>query len=372
MIYFDNAATMPMNAKALDDLYSKSKSFFGNPSTSYSIGVKAKRIVNESRNKIASLLNCKATDLFFTSGGTEANNIIIQSIIRNSGYNAHIICSSIEHESILNVLNHFKSDKIEITYIKPNRDGIISPKDIEKNIKENTKLICVQYINNELGTIQPIPEIGKVARKNKIHFHVDAVQAIGHIKIDIEKLNADSISASAHKFGGPKGIGFLYTNNHSVGLCYGGGQEKGVKSGTENVPSISAMSIALEDALINIEDKKNKISNMVNLLKEELSKNERITLNVNNTNYSSIISLRIKGVSNEAMINYLDINDICVSTGSACSGNSFERSHVLKSIELTDDEIDTTLRISLSINNTSEECQEFIKKLLEGIEILAK
>lgn len=372
MIYFDNAATTNMNQEALNDLFEKSKVCFGNPSTSYSIGVKAKKIITEARQKIASLINCSTDDLFFTSGGTEGNNIIIQSFLRNSNEKTHIICSAIEHESILDVLRHFVSNNIEITFIKPEKNGTISPLKIEESIKESTKLICVQLINNEIGTIQPIEEIAKIAHKFQIKLHVDAVQAVGHIVVDVNKLGVGSLCASAHKFGGPKGIGFLFSSDHNIGLCFGGGQEKNVKSGTENVPSISSMSVALEQSLTNIRNKQQHITEMIEYLKRSFKENPLIVLNTYNDDYSAILSFRVTGVSNEALVNYFDMNGICVSTGSACSGNSFERSHVLKSLGLSDEEIDSTIRVSLSFENTIEECKIFIDLLNKGIALLKR
>lgn len=235
MIYLDNAATTKINEMALKDLIEKSKFCFGNPSTSYSIGVQAKKIINEARNKISSLLHCDSKDLFFTSGGTEANNIIIQSFLRNAKSKSHIICSSIEHESILNVVKNVKNNNVKVTFVNPDKNGIILPESIEKYIDETNTLVCVQLINNEVGSLQPIKEIAKIVHKHNAHIHVDAVQAIGHIAVDIKELDVDSLSASAHKFAGPKGVGFLYTKQHEVGLCFGGGQEKNVKIGRAHV-----------------------------------------------------------------------------------------------------------------------------------------
>lgn len=371
MIYFDNAATTRINKKALQELMLRSKDFFGNASTHYSIGVASKKLLNQSRNRIANLLNCSADDLFFTSGGTESNNIIIQSIIRRYCHEKiHIICSSIEHESVLNIFNNVERDNFYVSYVHPNSNGYISPDQIEDLITPDTKLICVQMINNELGTIQPVKEIAAIAKKHNVLFHVDAVQAVGHIAVNISELGIDSLSASAHKFGGPKGIGFLFSRSHDIGLNFGGGQEHNVKSGTENIPSICSMAVALEESLNDLDKKQQHIMKMVNLLKRKLSLNKRITLNNSIFGYSSIISFRISGVSNEALVNYLDLKGVCVSTGSACGGNSMERSHVLKEIGLDESQIDSTIRVSLSDSNTLTECRTFIILLDDAIRLL--
>lgn len=363
---------MPMLDSSIEELLKKSKDTFGNPSTKYSIGVKAKKSINESRKKIASLLGCDFSNIFFTSGGTEANNILIQSIIRNNPKPVHIVVSAIEHDSVLRIFDNFKEDELIVTMVYPNRNGVIQPNDVEAALSNNTKLIVVQYINNELGTLQPIEEIARIAKEHNVLFHIDAVQAVGHINIDLNHLGNCSLSASAHKFGGPKGVGFLYTTNHSVSLCYGGGQEKGVKSGTENVPSICAMAVALETSCSNLSEKQKHISELVNYLISELQKIKGVKQNVIIDGFHSIISFRIEDVSNEAAINFLDANDIYVSSGSACNGNGFDRSHVLKAIGLNEKEMDETLRISLSFNNTIDECKTFINVLKLAIEKLRR
>ena len=368
MIYFDNAATTPICDTALKTLLEKSALVFGNPSARYGLGFQAKQAINQARKEIASYLNCGAEDLFFTSGGTESNNIIIRSLIEQQNEPMHIICSSIEHESVLNALKAVSKEGISITYIHPDTAGIIQPETIEKAFRPNTKLVLVQLINNELGTIQPIKEISELCHIHQAHFHTDAVQAVGHIAIDIKALGIDSLSASGHKFSAPKGIGFLFSRKHNIGLCYGGGQEKGVKSGTENVPPICAMSAALADSLQDLDSKKKHISEMIAFLTASLAKNKSIGFNVPVQGYRSIISFRINGISNEAIINYLDLKGICVSSGSACSGNSFERSHVLKSLGLESEVIDSTIRVSLSPTNTLEECRTFVAVLEEAIQ----
>lgn len=370
MIYFDNAATTRINSIALEDLVSKSTMFFGNASTHYSVGREAKKIIEGARKNIASLLSASPQDVFFTSGGTEANNIILQSIFEQNNCSMHVIATEIEHESILNVLKHFQEKGITFTLLKPNKEGVISAEDVSKAIRPETKLITCQYVNNEVGSVQPISEISKIAASNGIHFHVDAVQAVGHLPINFEELGVTSLAASAHKFGGPKGIGFLISKKHDVGLCYGGGQEKAVKSGTENVPSISSMSVALTEACAHMDENWSKIYPMMRWLLFNIYAIDETEPNVIPSRLSSIFNFYVHGVSNEALVNYLDLKSVCVSTGSACSGATFERSHVLKSLGFSDERIDSSIRISLSPENTMEECEKFIKLLKTAIEKL--
>ena len=368
MIYFDNAATTPMTDNVLDILIKCSKEFFGNPSTHYSVGIKAKRLMEQSRKDIAKCINCDAESIVFTSGGTESNNIVLQGLLNCAPKNAEIIVSDLEHSSVLNVVNSYSN--LKIIHLKPSKNGTINVDSLKRILNENTYLIAIQFVNNELGTIQPIKEISEAISGKNIYFHVDAVQAIGHIKIDLANLNITSLSASAHKFNGPKGIGFLYSKLKDVKLCFGGEQECGIRPGTENVPSIIAMSEALKESLCSIEEKQNHITEMVNFLENELSKIDRVHLNTSNKSFHSIISLRIDDISNEALINLLDLKGICGSAGSACDGKNFQKSHVLKAIELSDKEINETLRLSLSYLNTIDECHVFIKELKKCLELL--
>ena len=366
MIYFDNAATTRINDKSLEALNRCSKEFFGNPSTHYSAGVKAKRIMERSRLEIAEAICSQPKEIIFTSGGTESNNIALQSILNKAKKESEIIVSSIEHSSILNVLK--KYNHLKIHYIKPDNNGIINSDAISEKINNNTYLIIVQMINNELGTIQPIERISNIIKDKSIFFHVDAVQAVGHIKIDVKGLRITTLSASAHKFNGPKGIGLLYTVLEDIQITYGGSQERGIRPGTENVPAIVSMAIALKESLNDLNKKQKHILEMTNYLETHLINNPRITLNVKNRLYHSIINFRVDGVSNEPLINLLDLKGICVSAGSACDGKNFEKSHVLTSLGLTEKQINESIRISLSFENTLEECEQFIECLNECIE----
>ena len=369
MIYFDNAATTRINEKALKALSECSKDFFGNPSTHYTIGVKTKRLMEESRLKIANAIGASPENIVFTSGGTESNNIVLQSLIGKANSESEIIVSEIEHSSILNVVKKYKN--LKIRYIKPNKNGVIKANEVLDAVNENTYLIVVQMINNELGTIQPIEEISNGINGKGIFFHVDAVQAIGHVEINVKGLGMTTLSASAHKFNGPKGIGFLYSTIKDIRLSYGGAQERGIRPGTENVPAIAAMAIALEESLKDLKNKQAHIMNMVSFLNSRLLSNPLIRLNVENKGYHSIINFRVKNVSNEALINLLDLKGVCVSAGSACDGKNFEKSHVLSAIGLNDKLINESVRLSLSYENTIEECEFFINTLMDCINKLA-
>ena len=368
MIYFDNAATTPMTNKVIDVLSKCSRDFFGNPSTHYSIGVKAKRLLEQSRKDIANCINCESENIIFTAGGTESNNIALQGLLNSAPKDAEIIVNDMEHSSVLNVVNSYSN--LKIIHLKPSKHGVIDVNSFKKLLNKNTYLVAVQFINNELGTIQPIEEISEAIKDRNIYFHVDAVQALGHIQIDVKKLNITSLSASAHKFNGPKGIGFLYSKSKNVKLCFGGEQENGIRPGTENVPSIVAMSEALKESLCSIKEKQRHITEMITYLETQLLMIEKVHLNIELPTFHSIISFRIENISNESLINLLDLKGICISAGSACDGKNFQKSHVLKAIELPDKQINETLRLSLSYLNTIDECRIFIEELKQCIKLL--
>ena len=370
MIYFDNAATTKINNKALNVLNNALLNDYGNPSTHYSIGVKAHKLLEYSRNTISGFLKCQPENIVFTSGGTESNNIAIQSYLRTLNASDEVICSSIEHSSILNIFSKYKFS-CKIIYINPNSEGIIDPKTIISKITSDTKLIILQFINNELGTIQPIQEICNYIKNKKINFHVDAVQAVGHIDINLFNTPITSLSASAHKFNGPKGIGFLYKKNVDLSLIYGGEQERGIRPGTENVPSILAMATALEENCKKLSSSQKAINEMINFLEKELSLIPQIKFNAIHEGYHSILNFQVIGISNEALINYMDLHGICISAGSACDGKNMSKSHVLKAIGLNDNEINYSIRISLSSENTLDECKIFLNNLKTAIEKLS-
>lgn len=370
MIYFDNAATTkPIKIKQFDSFVSI---FFGNPSSRHKLGKASKEIIDESRAFIANSLNCKINDIYFTSGGTQANNIVFNTaynIFLETGKN-EIITTKIEHESILNTLKFYEKKGIKVIYLNSDKNGKININDLKNAINDKTLLISIQYINNEIGTIQDIENIGKLAKQKKILFHTDAVQAIGHIKIDLNELNIDFLSSSGHKFNSIKGIGFLYSKIKPTTFIYGGGQEQNIISGTENLVGIYYLHKALKFNLDNLEKNQSKIKRMVAYIEKQLAKNKNIKLNIQLSDYHSIINFTIKGIKNESIISLLSEKEIYCSSASACLGNSTNFSYVLKAIGKTKNEIESSIRVSLSWQNTFKECRIFITELNKIIDKL--
>jgi cysteine desulfurase len=368
MIYFDNAATAPVNQKVMSFLLTNA-AMYGNPSSSYSIGRESKLAISKARDSIALSLNCDASKIFFTSGGTEGNNIIIDSLCKsNKGKKKRIITSAIEHDSVLHTLEMKKREGFDVVILPVDKNGRVAAGDLEAAVNPDTFLVSIQLVNNEVGTIQDVATLCKVAHKCGAYFHTDAVQAVGHIAIDLQKLGVDGLTSSAHKFGGLKGTGFLYSALPLEPVLGGGGQERSIKPGTENVLGILSMQLALEDSLVGLDGKRKKVNSLrlglARMLKEKIPAfHSNVDLNFD----SSVGSFRFDGVSNEALINYLDIHGVCVSAGSACLGNSIEKSHVLRAIGLSDAEIDSTIRVSLSDKNTFDECAMFTDLVAQGI-----
>lgn len=365
MIYFDNASTTKICDDAKNELLNLIDCY-GNPSSAYKLGRLSKKILNDSKKNIAKIMNCDPACIFFTSGGSESNSWAITNFV-NIAKKKTIITSEFEHSSVLNSVKQLEKNGYNVIYIKPNADGIITPESLELLIDNDVALVSIMLINNELGTIQPIKQLAEVSHKYGAIFHTDAVQAVGHIKIDITDLNVDLLSASAHKFYGPKGVGFLYKSNkvNINNLIFGGHQQLGFRPGTENVYGIGAMSKALAYSNSIIE----KFQYNSLLLKKELINllNEyKIDYLINGIqNYDGIISITIKGIDNEALVNYLDLNDICISYGSACNTGDLTPSHVLKSIGLSDEYANSTIRLSLSYENNVDEIKLFVYYLNE-------
>lgn len=363
MIYFDHAATTYIDKEALDAYNDICLNNFGNPSGNYSIGFNAKAALDEARATVGRILNCDAEDVVFTSGGTESNNIMIQGYSKlNKGL--HIIASAIEHKSVLKLLRFFK---MNVTWVHPDKNGHINPKDVEDAITPETKLITCQLMNNEIGTLQNIKEISRIAKEHDIFMHTDAVQVVGHYPIDIKDLGVDALSASGHKFGAPKGTGILFTKHKKIGLIFGGSQEHKQRAGTENVAGAVALAKALENCDKHMKENMAKITETVNYLENELTKIPGVYLNVDNKDYHSIINFRIRGVENFKLVPYLDEHGICVSLGAACNSKTSKRSFVLKEIGMCDEDIDNSLRISLSQSNTKQECDEFVKVIKQAM-----
>ena len=367
MLYFDNSATTKTDNRVVDTMMPYITNNFGNASSIYSIGRQSRSAIENARTQVSKALNCSASEIYFTSGGTESDNLAIIGIATAYKKNGnHIITSTIEHPAVLNTLERLKKQGFDITYIDVDKNGIIDVDKLENAITDKTILITIMFANNEIGTIQPIEKIGKIAKAHKIVFHTDAVQAIGHIDIDVNKLNIDSLSLSGHKIYGPKGIGALYIRKgvKCDPLILGGHQERDHRAGTENVAGIVGLGKAIE--LLNGLDNElisqlrdhtlYRITNEISGVTVNGSMEHRLPNNIN---------ISIDGISGEALLFNLDLKGICASSGSACSSGSLEPSHVLTAIGVPEKLAKSSLRITLGKYNTLEECDFLVDVLKE-------
>ncbi|MDO4381582.1 MAG: cysteine desulfurase NifS [Clostridia bacterium] len=368
--YFDNAATTQVNQDVIKEMLPYFSIEYGNPSSLYSIGRRAKRALEEARRKIANIINCKPNEIYFTSCGTESDNLAIKGIAyANKEKGKHIITSKIEHPAVLNTCKELEEQGYKVTYLDVDQNGIVNVEQLKASIKTDTILITIMFANNEIGTIQPIEEIGKIAKENNIIFHTDAVQAMGNLKIDVKKLNINALSMSAHKFYAPKGIGALYVGEdvNFKQIQNGGHQEKNKRAGTENLAEIVGMSKALELIYKNFENHNNKIKELRDYYIEKIQSNivdsklngDRINRLPGNANMS------FKNINAEELLFELDDKGICASAGSACSSGSTSPSHVLTAIGLPPEWANGTLRVTIGMNNTKEEVDYLINALVE-------
>ena len=368
--YFDNAATTQVNQDVIKEMLPYFSIEYGNPSSLYSIGRRAKRALEEARRKIANIINCKPNEIYFTSCGTESDNLAIKGIAyANKEKGKHIITSKIEHPAVLNTCKELEEQGYKVTYLDVGQNGIVNVEQLKASIKTDTILITIMFANNEIGTIQPIEEIGKIAKENNIIFHTDAVQAMGNLKIDVKKLNINALSMSAHKFYAPKGIGALYVGEdvNFKQIQNGGHQEKNKRAGTENLAEIVGMSKALELIYKDFENHNNKIKELRDYYIEKIQSNivdsklngDRINRLPGNANMS------FKNINAEELLFELDDKGICASAGSACSSGSTSPSHVLTAIGLPPEWANGTLRVTIGMNNTKEEVDYLINALVE-------
>ena len=337
-VYFDNAATTKLDERVLEEMMPYLKNEYGNASSIYKLGRNAKKAVEDSRDKIAKVINAKPEEIYFTAGGSESDNTIIRGIAyeyKNKGN--HIITSKIEHPAVLETCKQLEKEGFEVTYLDVDENGIVKLEELKNSIRKDTILITIMFANNEIGTIQPIKEIGKIAKENNIYFHTDAVQAVGIEKIDVVEMNIDALSMSGHKFYAPKGIGALYVRKgiKFQKLINGGHQEKNKRAGTENVPAIVGMGKAIEMAYENIEEHRKKIKDLRDYYISEVERRipyikingdleKRLPGNAN-------ISFRF--IEGEGMLLNLDLKGICASSGSACTSGSLDPSHVLLALD---------------------------------------
>lgn len=364
-IYADNAATTRMSQTAKAELIKQINNNFGNPSSLHSIGQEAAEILSDSRKIVAEYLGCSEKSVYFTSGGSESDNMAILSAIqrgRKNGKN-HIITTKFEHHAVLHTVQKLEKEGYDVTYLNVYENGIVKPDDVANAIRPETAIVSVMYANNEIGTIQPIAEIGKICEEKKVLFHTDAVQAVGHVKIDVNDLKVDYLSLSAHKFGGPKGVGVLYARNRSLvcSLIEGGSQEFGKRAGTENVPAIASMAAALEEAYKNLDNNVKSVLEMRERLINGLLAIPHTVLN--GDRYSRLpgnVSVCFEGIEGESLLLMLDCKGIAASSGSACTSGSLEPSHVLLSIGRPHEIAHGSLRLSINHDNTMEEIEQII------------
>ena len=374
-VYADNAATTRMSRNAIDTMVKYMEETYGNPSSLYTIGQKAREALEEAREEVAKVINASPREITFTSGGSEADN---QAIISAAALGAakgkkHIISTAFEHHAVLHTLAKLEKEGFEVTLLDVHEDGIVRPEELEEAIREDTCLITIMYANNEIGTIQPVKEIGRIARAHGIIFHTDAVQAIGHIPIDVEESNIDMLSASAHKFHGPKGVGFLYARKgiRLQNIIEGGAQERGKRAGTENVPGIMAMAVALRDAAESMSEtspgmrarRDRLIKGLREIPHSALNGHEELRLPSN-------VNFCFEGIEGESLLLLLDQKGISASSGSACTSGSLDPSHVLLAIGRVHDVAHGSLRLSIGEDTTDDEVDYIIESVKEVVAYL--
>ena len=375
MIYADNAATTKMSKTAIKAMLPYMDSIYGNPSSLHSMGQKANEALFNARELIAKLLGCEAREITFTSGGSEADNQAIVSAARigeKSG-KKHIISTAFEHHAVLHTLNRLENEGFDVTLLDVHENGLVSAEQVREAIREDTCLVTIMYANNEIGTVQPIKEIGAVCCEKGVIFHTDAVQAAGHLHIDVKEQNIDMLSLSAHKFHGPKGIGILYARKgiRLTNLIEGGAQERGKRAGTENLPAIVGMAAALEESCSRTDENAKKLTALRDKLIAGLSEIPHSILNGDaKKRLPGNVNFCFEGIEGESLLLLLDDKGICASSGSACTSGSLDPSHVLLAIGRVHDIAHGSLRLSLSDENTEEEIEYTISAVKEVVEYL--
>lgn len=378
MKYFDYAATTPIDKRVLKEMLPYLKEKYGNPSSVHSRGQKAKEGVDKARRQIAKFLNCKEQAITFTGSATEADNLALKGIIKASEQKKpHIITTEIEHSAILKTCKFLEKEGIEVTYLPVDKNGLVKLSDVKDAIQDNTVLVSIIYANNEIGTIEPIKEIGSYLKSLEgVYFHTDAVQAVNYLDCDVKKLGVDLMTISAHKIYGPKGVGALYINQEIPiePIITGGGQEFGLRSGTENVPGIVGFGKAIEIITKNQKKEKKKIKKMRdNIIEKVLNEIPNVKLNGPKENrLANNINFTFKNIDGEGAVIALDQKGIAISTGSACSAKNLKASHVLKEIGLSNIEAHGSIRITLGRFNKEEDVAYLLKNLKSTVEKLRK
>lgn len=376
LIYMDYAATAPMYEEAADEMIQYLKGQFANPSAVYQIALENRKRLQEARQKIARMLNVSEQEILFTAGGTESDNWALRGIaeaFENRG--KHIITTNIEHHAVLHTCQYLENHGWSVTYLSVDKNGLVNARQLERAIRPDTVLVSIMTANNEIGTIEPIRQLGMVCRRRGICFHTDAVQAVGHIPLDMRSMNVDLLSASAHKFGGPKGVGFLYVRRGIPirPLLYGGGQENHMRPGTENVAGIIAMGSAAEKAMQEM----GEVGGRMNQIRRYMT--ERILREIPNSRLNGSSSARLPGnmnfsfagVEGETLLIMLDMDGICASSGSACTAGSSAPSHVLMAIGLPEELARGSLRLTIGSQTTMEEAEYVVERLKQIVPQIA-
>ena len=374
-IYADNAGTTKMSPVAIDAMTKCMNEVFGNPSSLHSTGQRAAEVLQKAREDVAEALGADFNEIYFTSGGSEADNQAIRSaaLFGAKKGKKHLISTKIEHHAVLHTLKKLEREGFEVTLLDVGANGIVDPADVEKAIREDTALVTIMYANNEIGTLQPIDEIAKICKEKKVTFHTDAVQAVGHVPVNVHAQNIDMLSLSGHKFHGPKGIGVLYVRKGVplFNLIEGGAQERGKRAGTENLPGIVGMAVALKDAVSNIEKSSAKVTTLRDRLIEGLSKIEHSVLNGASENrLPGNVNFCFEGIEGESLLLLLDAKGIAASSGSACTSGSLDPSHVLLAIGRPHEVAHGSLRLTIAEDITEEQIDYMVKEIKNVVDYL--
>ena len=376
IVYLDNAATTKMSDKVIEEMTKSFSENYGNPSSVHTFGQRAKSVVERARHIVAQNLKVETTEIVFTSGGAEGNNLVIRGFLKaNKDKGKHIITSKIEHSTVLKTFEQLENEGYEISYISVDENGAVDIEELKQELREDTALVSIMFVNNETGVIQPIKEIGEILAERNIFFHTDAVQAIGKLEIFPKELKIGALTATAHKFYGPKGAGFVFIDKkYSLEKeIWGGSQERNRRAGTENVHGILGLGVAFEEVYENLEEmseKEEKLQTYLeNKLKTEIVKlGKKIKINGEKADrIKTTTNVYIEGVDIQMLLVGLDLRGICISGGSACMSGSLENSHVLKAMGLTDEELKGSFRISIGKDTTIEEIDYFVENLIEVI-----
>lgn len=375
-VYADNAATTAVSPKVVEAMIPYMTEGYGNPSSLYAFGVEAAHAIRDARQKVAKVINCDENEVYFTSGGSEADNWAIRGAAHLGAKKGkkHIISTKMEHHAVLHTLRKLEKDEgFEVTYLDIYDNGIVRAQDVADAIREDTCLVTIMYANNEIGTIQPIGEIGAICKEKNVLFHTDAVQAVGHVAIDVQAENIDMLSLSGHKFHAMKGTGALYCKKgiRLENLIEGGGQEKGKRAGTENVPGIVGLGVAIEEMGEHLEENAKKVSALRDKLFDALSRISYSRINGDREKrLPGNFNMSFEGIEGESMLLYLDLQGVCASSGSACTSGSLDPSHVLLALGLKHEVAHGSLRLSLGELNTEEDVDHIISVLPPIIERL--